>query len=75
MQGVLDGFEGELLHVFNKYVSAEYFDQLAHRNNIILMGDSIGDLSMAARAGDCANVLHIGFLNDKVIPFSVVSAC
>jgi HAD superfamily hydrolase (TIGR01544 family) len=68
--GVLKGFQGELLHVFNKNENAvhqsDYFDQLMHRDNIILMGDSLGDLSMATGATECANVLNIGFLNDKV---------
>jgi 5'-nucleotidase len=69
-QGILKGFKGELLHVFNKNENAvhksEYFERLIHRDNIILMGDSLGDLSMANGAAECANILNIGFLNDKV---------
>lgn len=70
LQGVLTGFKGELLHVFNKNENAihksEYFDTIAHRDSIILMGDSLGDLHMADGAGECTNLLKIGFLNDKV---------
>lgn len=58
------------MHVFNKNENAvhnsSYFSDLAHRDNIILMGDSIGDLRMADGAAKCSNILRIGFLNDKV---------
>jgi hypothetical protein len=30
------------------------------------MGDSLGDLHMAEGAEKCANLLTVGFLNDKV---------
>lgn len=69
-KGLLVGFKGELLHVFNKNENAvhnsSYFSDLSHRDNIILMGDSIGDLRMADGAAKCSNVLRIGFLNDKI---------
>lgn len=68
--GLLVGFQGELVHVFNKNENAihdsNYFSALAHRDNIILMGDSLGDLRMADGAAACSNILRIGFLNDKV---------
>uniref|UniRef100_A0A8D3DBR9 5'-nucleotidase n=1 Tax=Scophthalmus maximus TaxID=52904 RepID=A0A8D3DBR9_SCOMX len=68
--GVLKGFKGELIHVYNKHDGAlrntEYFKQLKEYCNIILMGDSLGDLSMADGAPSVENILKIGFLNDKV---------
>lgn len=69
-QGVIRGFKGELIHVYNKHDGAlrntEYFKQLKEYSNIILMGDSLGDLSMADGAPCVENILRIGFLNDKV---------
>ncbi|CAF93645.1 unnamed protein product, partial [Tetraodon nigroviridis] len=68
--GVIRGFKGELIHVYNKHDGAlrntEYFKQLKEYSNIILMGDSLGDLSMADGAPCVENILRIGFLNDKV---------
>lgn len=69
-QGVLRGFKGELIHVYNKHDGAlrntEYFKQQKENSNIILMGDSLGDLSMADGVPSVENILKIGFLNDKV---------
>ncbi|KAG7231738.1 hypothetical protein INR49_009982 [Caranx melampygus] len=65
-----NGFKGELIHVYNKRESAlrntEYFKQQKDYSNIVLMGDSLGDLSMADGASSVENILKIGFLNDKV---------
>ncbi|ELT97986.1 hypothetical protein CAPTEDRAFT_162279 [Capitella teleta] len=69
-QGTLVGFKGEIIHIYNKNENAihesDYFEKLQHRENIILMGDSLGDLNMADGASDSADILKIGFLNDKV---------
>ncbi|CAH1788977.1 unnamed protein product [Owenia fusiformis] len=69
-QGVLTGFKGELIHTYNKNKSAihksDYFEKLAKRENVILLGDSVGDLRMADGCKYSKNVLKIGFLNDKV---------
>lgn len=69
-QGIIRGFKGELIHVYNKHDGAlrntDYFKQLKDYCNIILMGDSLGDLSMADGAPNVENILKIGFLNDKV---------
>ena len=66
VQGDLVGFKGELMHVFNKNENivhqSDYFDNLSHRHNVILMGDSLGDLGMADGA-ICDSILRIGFLN------------
>ena len=71
-QGDLIGFENDLIHVFNKNENAihdsDYFKKLEGRNNVILLGDSLGDLKMADGA-NASILLKIGFLNDKVSSF------
>ena len=44
----------------------EYFKTLNSRTNVVLMGDSLGDASMACGVPTPNNVLKIGFLNEKV---------
>lgn len=64
------GFKGNLIHVFNKNEdaihSSNYFEKLRLRTNVILMGDSIGDVKMAFGVPQPNSVLKIGFLNGKV---------
>ncbi|XP_035756011.1 7-methylguanosine phosphate-specific 5'-nucleotidase isoform X2 [Egretta garzetta] len=68
--GVLTRFKGPLIHTYNKNNSVlqgtEYFQQLSTRTSIILLGDSMGDLTMADGVPSVENILKIGFLNDKV---------
>ncbi|XP_068940389.1 cytosolic 5'-nucleotidase 3A isoform X3 [Petaurus breviceps papuanus] len=68
--GVIKGFKGELIHVFNKHDGAlrstQYFKQLKDNSNIILLGDSQGDLRMADGVANVDNILKIGYLNDRV---------
>uniref|UniRef100_A0A5F9CJI7 5'-nucleotidase n=1 Tax=Oryctolagus cuniculus TaxID=9986 RepID=A0A5F9CJI7_RABIT len=68
--GMLKGFKGELIHVFNKHDGAlkntEYFSQLKDNSNIILLGDSQGDLRMADGVANVEHILKIGYLNDRV---------
>ncbi|XP_053309533.1 7-methylguanosine phosphate-specific 5'-nucleotidase [Spea bombifrons] len=68
--GILTGFKGELIHTYNKNNSVlkdtEYFEQIKDRSNIILLGDTLGDLTMSDGVAKLENVLKIGFLNDKV---------
>lgn len=68
--GFLKGFKGQLIHTYNKNSSvcenSSYFQQLRNKTNIILLGDSIGDLTMADGVPGVQNILKIGFLNDKV---------
>jgi cytosolic 5'-nucleotidase 3 len=70
--GILSGFDSPIYHVFNKrgdsFKDEKYFSEynLENRPNMVLLGDSLGDLSMAEglyRDGD--TVLTIGFLNDR----------
>ncbi|XP_006823781.1 cytosolic 5'-nucleotidase 3A-like [Saccoglossus kowalevskii] len=69
-EGKLIGFKGDIIHVFNKNESvihhSDYFDKIENRNNVILLGDSIGDLKMADGVENMNQCLKIGFLNDKV---------
>uniref|UniRef100_A0AAY4B8W4 5'-nucleotidase n=1 Tax=Denticeps clupeoides TaxID=299321 RepID=A0AAY4B8W4_9TELE len=68
--GVLQGFKGELIHVYNKHegalLNSSHFQELKQRHNVLLLGDSLGDLSMADGVPDLENILKIGYLNDKV---------
>ena len=66
--GLVTGIEGSMIHVYNKSTCAisdsEYFKTNFSRNNVILMGDSIGDLTMAQGVANPDAVLKIGFLNN-----------
>ncbi|RXM36114.1 7-methylguanosine phosphate-specific 5'-nucleotidase [Acipenser ruthenus] len=68
--GVLQAFKGELIHTYNKQEGAlknsGLFNQQTGSRNIILLGDSMGDLSMADGVENAENILKIGYLNDKV---------
>ncbi|XP_012892855.1 PREDICTED: 7-methylguanosine phosphate-specific 5'-nucleotidase [Dipodomys ordii] len=69
-EGFLQGFKGQLIHTYNKNSSvcenSNYFQQLQGKTNILLLGDSMGDLTMADGVPGVQNILKIGFLNDKV---------
>lgn len=69
-EGVIEGFQGKPIHVFNKneYVlkGTDYHELIEERTNVILMGDSIGDAGMAEGMPHCDSVLKIGFLYDHV---------
>lgn len=68
--GVLKAFKGELIHIYNKregaLLNTGHFQELRTRPNVLLLGDSLGDLTMADGVQDMENILKIGFLNDKV---------
>lgn len=62
------GFKGELIHTFNKsgkFVQddIEWCRKTHNRKNVILLGDMIGDLTMADGVVDPSTSLNIGFLN------------
>ncbi|XP_030077186.1 7-methylguanosine phosphate-specific 5'-nucleotidase isoform X1 [Microcaecilia unicolor] len=69
-KGLLMGFKGELIHTYNKNSSVladtKYFQQQSERTNILLLGDSLGDPTMADGVTRVDSILKIGFLNDKV---------
>ncbi|XP_066996917.2 7-methylguanosine phosphate-specific 5'-nucleotidase [Anabrus simplex] len=64
------GSKGQHIHTFNKNEHAiensEYFKLITGRNNVILMGDVVGDADMAEGVKDANAVLKIGFLYDQV---------
>lgn len=67
---MLTAFKGELIHIYNKregaLLNTGHFQELRTRPNVLLLGDSLGDLNMADGVQDMENILKIGFLNDKV---------
>lgn len=60
------GFQDPLIHVFNKNEAGvtdnTHYEVIKNRNNVIVLGDSIGDLRMADGLEHEVN-LSIGFLN------------
>ncbi|KAL7869900.1 hypothetical protein AOLI_G00138880 [Acnodon oligacanthus] len=64
--GVLHSFKGPLIHTFNKILDPDQCEQLQDRPNILLLGDSMGDLTMADKIRNIQNILRVGYLNDKV---------
>jgi 5'-nucleotidase len=74
-EGKLADFELPVLHVLNKYAASinhksAFFEEedYAHRRNLLLLGDSLGDLNMVHGLeydhGD--GLLRVGYLNDRV---------
>jgi len=70
--GKMVGFANEdnIIHTFNKNEhaihSSDYFNNIKHRANLLLLGDSLGDLRMAEGADHVDCSLKIGFLNFKL---------
>ncbi|KAF5280499.1 hypothetical protein FQA39_LY18044 [Lamprigera yunnana] len=75
--GVICGFRNSpLIHVLNKNEHAlkadDYMKCIKGRDNVILMGDALGDCSMADGVYHAKNVLKIGFLYELIsesLPF------
>lgn len=68
--GMVDGFKCPIIHTFNKnetvLAGSEYGSLVHDRDNIILMGDSLGDADMANGAPSSSNIVKIGFLYHHV---------
>lgn len=69
--GVIQGYlHDNLIHVFNKNEFAlkntKYYDLIRNRDNVILMGDSLGDAGMADGISHANAILKIGFLYEHV---------
>ena len=68
-EGNILGLTGDMIHMYNK---AEVIqkksceDKNGSRKNVIVMGDSLGDLDMAAGVKDPNLILTIGFLNKNI---------
>lgn len=69
-EGVIQGFQDAAIHVLNKNEFAlkgtKYYDLVKDRDNVILMGDSLGDAGMADGIPHANAVLKIGFLYDHI---------
>lgn len=67
--GLVDGFVGDIIHVMNKNEAVikdtEYYNLVRDRENVILMGDSLGDACMADGISH-KKKLKIGFLCNNV---------
>ncbi|CAG8665540.1 8093_t:CDS:1 [Scutellospora calospora] len=66
--GICDHFKEPLIHALNKgkvnIKDNPYYTKIKNRNNIILLGDTIGDLQMASGINH-DTCLSIGFYNAK----------
>jgi len=63
--GIAKGYKSKILHTFNKreaeIKNTPYYEEIKERKNIILLGDSLGDLQMSkGLEHDC--ILRIAFL-------------
>ncbi len=67
--GLAKGYKGKIVHVFNKDESqvknTPYFERISKRKNVLLLGDSLGDLKMTGQIG-FDEIIKIGFLNENV---------
>ncbi|BET01464.1 Pyrimidine 5'-nucleotidase (UMHypothetical protein-1) [Nesidiocoris tenuis] len=71
----ITSFLGEQIHIFNKNQHAientSYFQDVSHRPNVILMGDSLGDANMDEGVHGDVVTVKIGFLSvnmDEYLP-------
>ena len=65
----MKGVREPIIHTFNKdealLQNTCFFPKVEKRKNIILIGDSLGDVNMAMGFA-YNNIIRIGFLNDQV---------
>jgi len=66
--GKAKGYKGKIVHVFNKDESqikeTPYFSKIISRKNVILLGDSLGDLKMVGQI-PYDEIIKVGFLYNK----------
>ncbi|MFA5173701.1 MAG: hypothetical protein WC438_00805 [Candidatus Pacearchaeota archaeon] len=65
-EGYAIGIKKPIIHVFNKdeaSIPKQIHDKIKNRKNVILLGDSLGDLGMIS-GFDYDNLIKIGFLNE-----------
>lgn len=60
------GIKGEVIHTYNKnetvIKNTDYYELVKERNNVLLLGDNIGDAGMAEGMEHCDVIIKIGFL-------------
>ena len=68
-KGMVRGYKSKIIHAFNKDEFAikgtKYFGMIKRRGNVILIGDSLGDVDMA-KGLEHEVILKIGFLNKDI---------
>ncbi|XP_030767267.1 7-methylguanosine phosphate-specific 5'-nucleotidase isoform X2 [Sitophilus oryzae] len=69
-EGIIEGFQDKVIHVLNKneyaIKNSDFYHVLEKRDNVIVLGDSLGDASMAEGLDHLKNLLKIGFLYDHI---------
>jgi len=67
--GKMIGIKGKIIHPYNKNEASlkhlPIYNELKERNNVVLLGDSLGDLGMV-EGFDYKNIIKIGFFNYSV---------
>lgn len=66
--GYATGYKNQIIHVMNKSeteIDKSHKDLISKRNNVILLGDSLGDLGMV-NGLDANLLIKIGFLNEDM---------
>jgi len=66
-EGKVNGYKSNVVHTFNKneleVKNTPYYHEVKDKNNVILFGDTLGDLDMTeGMEHDC--IIKIGFLNE-----------
>jgi 5'-nucleotidase len=65
--GKLLSFDKKLIHSFNKNEheihDTPYYQSILNRPNVILLGDTLGDIGMIAGMKNLKQILKIGYLN------------
>lgn len=68
-EGKLISFQDHVIHSFNKNEQeihgTSYFQTILTRPNVILLGDTLGDVGMIAGMKNLRQILKIGFLNQS----------
>ncbi|CAH1159801.1 unnamed protein product [Phaedon cochleariae] len=68
-EGTIVGFKNSIIHTYNKNEFAikgsDFYSKVADRDNVILMGDTLGDANMVEGMEHLSSVLKIGFLYER----------
>lgn len=67
INGKLLSFDEKLIHPFNKneheIEDTPYFQSILNRPNVLLLGDTLGDVGMIGGMKNLKHILKIGYLN------------